>query len=309
MNAPGIVRTQAHITRPATPQRTADRRWVVPTPTIAPEIVWVVDTGTPPKVASPSEIAAARLGGHASDRLELRDLRAHRVHDPPAAEQRAEPDRRVRGQHDPQRARPTLATASRSRSTRVRMTPIVFCASLPPWPRLNAAAENSWPPAEPPVQLVHLPVPVEHPEHARHERERQQEPDHRGDHDEHGDLLILRDDQRAPTHLRDRRARETADERVRGGGRQAESPGDQVPADRADQRGEDRGVVERPRQVTLAIVSATLVPKKMNAAKLKKAAHATACFGRQHARRHDGRDRVRGVVEAVDVVERRARRR
>ena len=31
--------------------------------------------------------------------------------------------------------------------------------------------------------------------------------------------------------------------------------------------------------MTLAIVSATFVPKKMNAAKLKKAAHATACFG------------------------------
>ena len=25
-----------------------------------------------------------------------------------------------------------------------RMTPIVFCASLPPWPRLNAAADTSW---------------------------------------------------------------------------------------------------------------------------------------------------------------------
>ena len=34
-----------------------------------------------------------------------------------------------------------------------------------------------------------------------------------------------------------------------------------------------------PGTVTLAIVSATFVPKKMNAAKLKKAAHATACLG------------------------------
>src|SRR3954471_23922322 len=58
MNAPGMVSTHAHITRLATPHRTALSRWVVPTPTMAPLIVWVVDTGTPPNVASPSEIAA-----------------------------------------------------------------------------------------------------------------------------------------------------------------------------------------------------------------------------------------------------------
>src|SRR4051795_5010548 len=58
MNAPGIVSTHAHITRLATPHRTALSRWVVPTPTIAPLIVCVVDTGTPPKVARPREIAA-----------------------------------------------------------------------------------------------------------------------------------------------------------------------------------------------------------------------------------------------------------
>ena len=58
MNAPGIVSTHAHITRLATPHRTALSRWVVPTPTIAPLIVCVVDTGTPPKVARPNEIAA-----------------------------------------------------------------------------------------------------------------------------------------------------------------------------------------------------------------------------------------------------------
>ncbi len=44
--------------------------------------------------------------------------------------------------------------------------------------------------------------------------------------------------------------------------------------------GGDGGVAERPGLRDLCeIVSATLVPKKMNAAKLKNAAHATACFG------------------------------
>ena len=43
----GIVSTHAQTTRPATPHRTAERRCVVPTPTMAPEIVCVVDTGIP----------------------------------------------------------------------------------------------------------------------------------------------------------------------------------------------------------------------------------------------------------------------
>ena len=41
----GIVSTQAQTIWPATPQRTADRRRVAPTPTIAPVIVCVVLTG------------------------------------------------------------------------------------------------------------------------------------------------------------------------------------------------------------------------------------------------------------------------
>src|SRR5215510_7047832 len=45
--AAGIVMTQAQTIRPATPHRTAESRWVVPTPTMAPVIVWVVETGMP----------------------------------------------------------------------------------------------------------------------------------------------------------------------------------------------------------------------------------------------------------------------
>ena len=47
----GMVTTQAHTIRPATPQRTADTRCVAPTPTIAPVIVCVVLTGIPKCVA------------------------------------------------------------------------------------------------------------------------------------------------------------------------------------------------------------------------------------------------------------------
>src|SRR4029453_19393065 len=57
-----MVRSQAQTMRPATPQRTADRRRVAPTPTIAPVMVWVVETGTPRKVARTRGQGAERDG-------------------------------------------------------------------------------------------------------------------------------------------------------------------------------------------------------------------------------------------------------
>src|SRR6266508_2120415 len=54
-----MVITHAQTIRPATPQRTADSRRVEPAPTIAPVMVWVVETGMPRKVARYSEVAAA----------------------------------------------------------------------------------------------------------------------------------------------------------------------------------------------------------------------------------------------------------
>ncbi len=41
------------------PQCTAVRRWVAPTPTIAPVMVWVVLTGMPPREAPIMAVAAA----------------------------------------------------------------------------------------------------------------------------------------------------------------------------------------------------------------------------------------------------------
>src|SRR5207245_9542488 len=57
----GMVRIQAHTMRPATPHLTADssRVALTPTPTIAPAMVWVVDTGIPAAVAPNSVIAPA----------------------------------------------------------------------------------------------------------------------------------------------------------------------------------------------------------------------------------------------------------
>src|SRR5437762_10205982 len=55
----GMVRTQAHTMRPATPHFTAETRRVAPTPMIAPVMVWVVDTGMPREVARKRVIAPA----------------------------------------------------------------------------------------------------------------------------------------------------------------------------------------------------------------------------------------------------------
>src|SRR6185436_18310939 len=53
----GIVSTHAQTISPATPQRTAESRWVAPTPMIEPVMVWVVLTGIPP-IAVPISITA-----------------------------------------------------------------------------------------------------------------------------------------------------------------------------------------------------------------------------------------------------------
>lgn len=45
--AAGIVNTQAQTIRVATPHLTAESLFADPTPTIAPVIVWVVETGMP----------------------------------------------------------------------------------------------------------------------------------------------------------------------------------------------------------------------------------------------------------------------
>ena len=137
----GIVSSHAQTMRVATPQRTADSRLVDPTPTIAPVMACVVLTGMLKCVAVNSATARARLGSEPANWLQLRDFRAHRVDDAPAAGERAEPNRGVRGHLHPQRdvKRGDVARAEEHGG----MIPAVFCASLPPWLRLKNAADKS----------------------------------------------------------------------------------------------------------------------------------------------------------------------
>ena len=53
----GMVRTQAQMMRRATPQRTAESRCTAPTPTMAPVMVCVVETGIPAS-AVPNRVMA-----------------------------------------------------------------------------------------------------------------------------------------------------------------------------------------------------------------------------------------------------------
>src|SRR4051794_28564162 len=55
----GIVTTQAVTMRPAMPQRTAEALLVAPTPRMAEEITWVVETGMPSRLANSMIEAAA----------------------------------------------------------------------------------------------------------------------------------------------------------------------------------------------------------------------------------------------------------
>ena len=93
MPAIGIVSTHAQTMRPATPHLTAEKRFAEPTPTIEPVIVCVVETGNAESGRTEERDRAGGLGAKALHGLELDDLGAHRLDDPPAAGQRSKCDR------------------------------------------------------------------------------------------------------------------------------------------------------------------------------------------------------------------------
>ena len=70
----GIVRSHAQTIRVATPQRTAEARLIEPTPTIAPVIVWVVETGMPEERGAEQRDRPGRLSRESVHRAELREF-------------------------------------------------------------------------------------------------------------------------------------------------------------------------------------------------------------------------------------------
>ncbi len=103
----------------------------------------------------------------------------------------------------------------------------------------------------------------------------------------------------------ERRADQSADQRVRGRGRQSEPPGDQVPDDAAHERAQDQlradlhhAHVDQARGDGLGDGGAGQCAQQVHAGGQGDGLHRREHLGRDH-----GGDGVGGVVEAVDVLE------
>ena len=157
------------------------------------------------------------------------------------------------------------------------MTPMVFWASLEPWPRPRAAADTSCRLRN--VRLTprgrRIPWTIQL---TRMTRIIARARPMRGVDDEHADLGQTAGDEDVEAGLGDGGTRDPADQRVRRGGRQPQVGGDDVPDDGAD---EPVTATESTSGSTtpVAMVAATLVPNTAKARKLNRAAQATARAG------------------------------
>src|SRR5919109_1364937 len=85
--AAGIVRTHAITIDRATPQRTAEKRLVAPTPTTDAVIVWVVDTGACRPIAMTYRVVAAVVSAakpRGGSRWMMRRPSVRMIRQPPA---------------------------------------------------------------------------------------------------------------------------------------------------------------------------------------------------------------------------------
>ena len=129
-----MVSTQAQTIRPATPHLTAESRFVAPTPTIAPVIVWVVETGMPDKVA-PIRVSAPEVSAQKPPKgcsLVILLPIVFTIRQPPNIVPNAIAACEMRMTQSGTSNFCRCPEATRSPV----MIPMVFWASLPPWPRL-----------------------------------------------------------------------------------------------------------------------------------------------------------------------------
>ena len=130
-----MVTTQAVTMFLVTLQRAAGTRRAAPTPIMAPVMVWVVDTGMPGQVApkrmmEPAVSAQLHCTGV---RWVMRDPMVRTMCQPPNRVPRPMAAWQViTTQNGTWKVPPLMPWANSS----VAMMPMVFCASLPPWPRL-----------------------------------------------------------------------------------------------------------------------------------------------------------------------------
>src|SRR3954447_9830689 len=124
----------------ATFQRTAETRRAAPTPTMAPVMVWVVDTGTPRKVAANSVAAPPVSAQNPCIGVSLVILKpmVRTMRQPPIKVPSA-----IAAWHDSTTQNGTEKCSPRwpCEYNSTAMMPMVFCASLPPWPSEYSDAE------------------------------------------------------------------------------------------------------------------------------------------------------------------------
>src|SRR6202012_4029888 len=135
-----MVTNQATTIELATFQRTAEARRAAPTPTMAPVMVWVVETGTPSQVAMNS-VAAPPVSAQnpcIGVSLVMRSPMVRTMRQPPISVPSA-----IAAWHDSTTQNGTERCAPRwpCEYSSTAMMPMVFCASLPPWPSEYSDAE------------------------------------------------------------------------------------------------------------------------------------------------------------------------
>src|ERR1700755_2373839 len=138
----GIVMTQAYTIELATFQRTAETRRAAPTPTMAPVMVWVVDTGTPRKVAANS-VAAPPVSAQnpcIGVSFVIRSPMVRTIRQPPIKVPNA-----IAAWHASTTQNGTEKCSPRwpCEYNSTAMMPMVFCASMPPCPSEYSDAETN----------------------------------------------------------------------------------------------------------------------------------------------------------------------
>src|SRR6185369_10770355 len=136
-----MVNIHAHTMDPATPQRTAENFCADPTPTMAPVMVCVVETGTPrlvarKRVAAPLAEAQKPPTGRS---LVMRMPMVRTMRHPPSKVPSAMAAWQASTTHSGRESVPEDRSAA---INSIQIMPMVFWASLLPCPRLYNAAET-----------------------------------------------------------------------------------------------------------------------------------------------------------------------
>ena len=233
--------------------------------------------------------------------MKLGDLRAHRVDDAPAASECAESNGAVRRQHDPERDVERFDVAGREQHTGDnphRLLRVVGAVI-----ETEECGRQQLQPAEPAVDAGRR-RPAEDPLNRRHQQQARRQTDERREKDEDDRLGPAARDERRETGLRDSGARIATNQRMRRARRQAEVPRDQVPDDGArrpaedDREGHDLDI-DHPGPHGPGHGG----PERECGDEVEERRPDYRFARRQDARRHDGRNRIGGVVKTVDVVE------